>query len=87
MKYDLDTYDRAKEVETHSYQFLLNSIKNLLARERIRKNRDKIAKAHGAKYGAPAPEDGKGKGKDDRKDREPSRQRESSQILKGYYFV
>ena len=62
LKYDLETYDRAKEgTETRSYQFLLTSIKNLLTREHVRRNRNKIAKAHGAKYGAPAPDDGKGK--------------------------
>ena len=88
LKYDLDTYDRAKEgTETHTYQFLLSSIKNLLTRERVRKNRGKIAKAHGAKYGAPASEDGKGKGKGGRKGREPSRQRGSSQVPKGYCFT
>ena len=88
LKYDLDTYDRAKEgTETHTYQFLLSSIKNLLTRERVRKNRDKIAKAHGAKYGAPASEEGKGKGKGGRKGREPSRQRGSSQVPKGYCFA
>ena len=88
LKYDLETYDRAKEgTETHSYQFLLSSIKNLLTRERVRKNRDKIAKAHGAKYGAPAQEDGKGKGKGGRKGREASRQRETSQVPKGYCFT
>ena len=88
LKYDLETYDRAKEgTETHSYQFLLSSIKNLLTRERVRKNRDKIAKAHGAKYGAPAQEEGKGKGKGGRKGREASRQRESSQVPKGYCFT
>ena len=88
LKYDLDTYDRATEgTETHTYQFLLSSIKNLLTRERVRKNRDKIAKAHGAKYGAPASEEGKGKGKGGRKGREPSRQRGSSQVPKGYCFA
>ena len=56
LKYDLDIYDRAREgTPEHTYKFLMESIKNLLTRERIRKNRDKIAKAHGAKYGAPAP--------------------------------
>ena len=39
LKYDLDTCDRAKEcAETHAYEFLLNAIKNLLTRERVRKN-------------------------------------------------
>ena len=84
LKYDLDTYDRAKEgAETHTYQFLLSSIKNLLTRERVRKNRDKIAKAHGAKYGAPASEDGKGKGKGGRKGKEPSRQRGPARFQRG----
>ena len=88
LKCDLETYDRATEgTETHSYQFLLSSIKYLLTRERVRKNRDKMVKAHGAKYGAPAPEDGKGKGKGGRKGREPSRTRESSQAPKGYCFT
>ena len=88
LKYDLETYDRAKEgTETHSYQFLLSSIKNLLTRGRVRKNRDKIAKAHGAKYGAPAQEDGEGKGKGGRKGREASRQRETSQVPKKNCFT
>ena len=88
LKYDLETYDRAKEgTETHSYQFLLTSIKNLLTRERVRKNREKIAKSHGAKYGAPAPEDGKGKGKGGRKGRDSSRPRGSSQVPKGFCFT
>ena len=56
MKYDLEIYDRAKEgSKEHSYNFLVQSIKDLLTRERMRKNRDRIAKSHGDKYGAPAP--------------------------------
>ena len=56
MKYDLEIYDRAKEgSKEHSYGFLVQSIKDLLTRERMRKNRDRIAKSHGDKYGAPAP--------------------------------
>ena len=56
MKYDLEIYDRAKEgSKEHSYGFLVGSIKDLLTRERMRKNRDRIAKSHGDKYGAPAP--------------------------------
>ena len=54
MKYDLEIYDRAKEgTSTHSYEFLVESIRNLLNRERMRKNRDRIAKSHGDRFGAP----------------------------------
>ena len=72
-KYDLEIYDRAKEgTYNHTYQFLTQSIHDLLTRERIRRNRDKIARSHGDKYGAPAPDDapthdppkGNGKGKE-----------------------
>ena len=72
-KYDLEISDRAKEgTYNHTYQFLTQSIHDLLTRERIRRNRDKIARSHGDKYGTPAPDDtptqdpfkGKGKGKD-----------------------
>ena len=56
MKWDLDLYDRAKEgTSTHSYSFLIQSIRDLLTGERVRQNRDRIAKSHGDKYGAPAP--------------------------------
>ena len=58
LKYDLEAYDRAKEgSETHSLKFLVNSVKELLTRERMRSNRAKIAKSHGDKYGAPAHDD------------------------------
>ena len=51
MKWDLDLYDRAKEgTSTHSYSFLIQSIRDLLTRERVRRNRDRIAKSHGDKY-------------------------------------
>ena len=55
LKYDLEIYDRAKEgSEQHSYAFLKNSIREMLTRERKRKNRDRIARSHGDKYGAAA---------------------------------
>ena len=54
MKYDLEIYDRAKEgSKEHSYSFLVQSIKDLLTRERMRKNRDRIAKSRGAATHAP----------------------------------
>ena len=56
MKWDLDLYDRAKEgTPTHSYNVLIQSIRDLLTRERVRRNRDRIAKCHGDKHGAHAP--------------------------------
>ena len=70
MKYDLNIYDRAREgTHNHTYGFLTQSIHDLLTRERIRRNRDKIAKSRGDKFGTPAPDDAplqdpqKGKGK------------------------
>ena len=56
IKLDLDLYDRAKEgTSTHSYSFLIQCIRDLLTRERVRRNRDRIAKSQGDKFGAPAP--------------------------------
>ncbi|CAE7685313.1 GIP [Symbiodinium necroappetens] len=55
IKYDFEIYDRAKEgSEQHTYLFLKNSIKEMLTRERKCKNRDRIARSHGDKYGAAA---------------------------------
>ena len=55
IKYDLQIFDRAKEgTPTHTYAFLVNAVKEHLTRERTRRNRDLIAKSHGAKFGAPA---------------------------------
>ena len=54
VKCDLDIYDRAKEgTHNYTYGFLTPSIHDLLTRERIR-NRDKIARSHGDKFGTPA---------------------------------
>ena len=40
--WDLDLYDRAKEgTSTHSYNFLIQSIRDLLTRERVRRNCDR----------------------------------------------
>ena len=55
LKYDLEIYDRAREgSEQHTYRFLAESLKDLLTRERKRKNRDRIARSHGDKHGAAA---------------------------------
>ena len=56
LKFDLEVYDRAKEgTEKRTYEYLVTCVKDLLARDRTRNNRKAIAKAHGAKFGAPAP--------------------------------
>ena len=56
MKYDLKVHDRTKEeTKEHTSQFLVQSIRDLLTTKRMRKDRDRIAKSHGEKYGAPAP--------------------------------
>ena len=56
LKFDLEVYDRAKEgSEQRTYEYLVKCVKELLTRDRSRKNRNAIAKAHGAKFGAPAP--------------------------------
>ena len=55
LKFDLEVYDRAKEGgEKHTYGYLVKCVKELLERERTRSNRTAIARAHGARYGAPA---------------------------------
>ncbi|CAE7938904.1 Pacrg, partial [Symbiodinium necroappetens] len=55
LKFDLEVYDRAKEgEEKHTYGYLVKCVKELLERERTRSNRTAIARAHGARYGAPA---------------------------------
>jgi hypothetical protein len=59
MKFDLEAFDRAKEGDTtHSYEFLIQSVRDLLTRERVRKNRERISRTHGAKFGAAAQDEG-----------------------------
>ena len=56
MKHDLETYERAKDgTKEHTYHWLIQSVRDLLSRERTHKNRQQIARAHGDKFGAPAP--------------------------------
>ena len=43
LKYDIDTYDRAKEGDpSKTYSFLAKAIRDLINRERLRENRDRI---------------------------------------------
>ena len=57
MKHDLETYERAKDgTKEHTYHWLIQSARDLLNRERTHKNRQQIARAHGDKFGAPAPD-------------------------------
>eukprot|EP00439_Symbiodinium_sp_Y106_P048859 s4496_g6.t1 len=51
LRFDLEVYDRAKEgTEQHTYKYFVKCVKELLARERTRKNRTAIAKAQGARH-------------------------------------
>ena len=60
LQYDIEIYDRAREgSEQRTYRFLVGSLKDLLTRERKRKNRDRIARSHGDKYGAAASSPGR----------------------------
>ena len=56
MRYDIDTYERAKEGDPkHTYAFLEKSVRDLITRERVKDNRDRIAKSTTSRYGMPAP--------------------------------
>ena len=56
MKHDLETYERAKDgTKEHTYHRRIQSVRALLNCERTHKNRQQIARAHGDKFGAPAP--------------------------------
>ena len=57
LKHDLETYERAKDgTKEHTYHWLIQSVWDLLNRDRTHKNRQQIAKAHGDKFGTPAPD-------------------------------
>ena len=58
LRFDLDVYERAAEGSNdRSYEFLINSVRRYLDRERLRTNREKISQSHSAKYANPAPHD------------------------------
>ena len=71
MKYDIEAFDRAPEKsEQKSYAFLLKSIRDLLDRERLRSNRNRIVEKNKQtdkpQPAAPAKGGGKDHGKGDR---------------------
>ena len=78
LKYDIEVFDRASEkAYEESYSFLHQSMKNLIDRERLRENRNRIAekkKAGGPKDTKAAPAKGDGRGNPNRKG-SPSRGR------------
>jgi hypothetical protein len=84
MKYDIEEFDRANEKsEQKSYAFLLRNIRDLLDRERLRSNRNRIVEKNKQteKLQPAAPAQGgkdRGKGKGDR-----GRSRGRSQSAKG----
>ena len=67
LKYDIEVFDRAsKKAYDKSYSFLHHSMKSLIDRERLSKNRNRIAeknKAGGPKDTKAAPAKGDGHGK------------------------
>ena len=65
IKYDLDTYERAKDGSyDKSYEFLVQAVRDVLTRERLQSNRDRVARAHNQKVGAPAPNANPGRARD-----------------------
>ena len=78
LRYDIDLFDRAKEGDHHrSYKFLLQSIKDLIDRERLRENRSRIAERNRLKPGD-RHEKNAAPTVDPRRKRSPSRGRSAS---------
>ena len=78
LRYDIDLFDRAKEGDHHrSYKFLLQSIKDLIDRERLRENRSRIAERNRLKPGD-RHEKNAAPTVDPRRKRSPSRGRSTS---------
>ena len=78
LRYDIDLFDRAKEGDHHrSYKFLLQSIKDLIDRERLRENRSRIAERNRLKPGDRS-EKNAAPTVDPRRKRSPSRGRPTS---------
>jgi hypothetical protein len=77
LKYDIEVFDRASErAHEKSYNFLHQSMKNLIDRERLRENRNRIAEKNkaGPKDTKAAPAKGDGRGNPSRR-QSPSRGR------------
>ena len=78
LRYDIDLFDRAKEGDHHrSYKFLLQSIKDLIDRERLRENRSRIAERNRLRPGD-RHEKNAAPTVDPRRKRSPSRGRSTS---------
>ena len=55
MEYDLKVYERSREgSETRTYQFLAQAVRDILSRDRLKENRDRIARMHAGKFSVPA---------------------------------
>ena len=55
MGYDLDVYDRSSDGSHHrSYAYLVQAVRDLLARERLKLNRDRISKSNDMRYSTAA---------------------------------
>ena len=51
MEYDLKVYERSRE---GSYQYLVQAVLDILSRDRLKENRDRIARMHSGKFSVPA---------------------------------
>ena len=55
MSYDLDVYDRSSDSShQRSYAFLVQAVRDLLARERLKINRERISKSNDMRYSTAA---------------------------------
>ena len=55
MSYDLDVYDRSSDGSHHrSYAYLVQAVRDLLARERLKLNRERISKSNDMRYSTAA---------------------------------
>ena len=55
MGYDLDVYDRSSDGSHHrSYAYLVQAVRDLLVRERLKLNRDRISKSNDMRYSTAA---------------------------------
>ena len=88
MKYDIEAFDRASEKsEQKSYAFPLQDTRDLLDKERLRSNRNRMIEKNKQGSDKPQPaapaQGGNPRGKGDRGDRGRGRSRECSQSGKG----
>ena len=54
MEYDLRVYERSREgSDTRTYQYLVQAVRDILSRDRLKENRERIARMHAGKFSIP----------------------------------